>query len=212
VLATAQIALTLALLATAGLSLTALYRVTDGPIGFDTTSTLTGHVSLPEARYSDPEKRRQFIDLVLRRLTALPSVTDAAVTTDLPYGGTYSSTRFWPEEVQPREATSADVLARRTSATALGLLRIPLISGRRLAASDSADAPLDLRVPPFADPDVGAGIKEIGFLDAVTGQGPQVAAVDLHETDVDRGAQGQERPAFLGRGDIGGERAIRSRA
>ena len=42
VLATAQIALTLALLATAGRMLSALYRATDGPIGFDATSVLTG--------------------------------------------------------------------------------------------------------------------------------------------------------------------------
>ena len=99
VLATAQIALTLALLATAGLSLSALYRVSSGPIGFDTVGILTGSISLPDTRYADVEKRRQFIDSVLRPLSALPSVVDAAVITSLPYSGAYSYVHFWPEGV-----------------------------------------------------------------------------------------------------------------
>jgi putative ABC transport system permease protein len=142
VLATAQIALTLALLATAGLTLSALYRVTDGPLGFDATSVLTGGVPLPEARYSDPLKRRQFIDTVLSRLKALPSVVDAAVTTNLPYGGGYHLTRFWTESVQPTESTASNVVSRAITPTALDLLRIPLVEGRRLTAADAERAPM----------------------------------------------------------------------
>lgn len=141
VLATAQIALTLALLATAGLSLSALYRVTEGPIGFDTKGILTGRVALPEARYADPEKRRQFIDQVLLRMTALPSVTDVAATTDLPYGGTYNSVHFWPEEVPARDATAVQVEQRRATPTALTLLKVPLLNGRMLASTDGPGAP-----------------------------------------------------------------------
>ena len=141
VLATAQIALTLALLATAGLSVSALYRVTKGPLGFATTGILTGKVSLPEARYQTPEKRLQFIDAVLRELRQLPSVTDAAATTALPYTGSYSTTHFWPEDVQPREATATDVIQRQGTPTALRLLQVPLMSGRHFVDSDTADAP-----------------------------------------------------------------------
>jgi putative ABC transport system permease protein len=136
VLATAQIALTLALLATAGLSLSALYRVTDGPIGFDPTSVLTGRVQLPDARYSDPVKRRQFVDKVLTPLKALPSVSDAAASNDLPYSGNYSFTHFWIESVQPSETNSADVVERSITPTGLDIIRVPLIAGRRLTASD----------------------------------------------------------------------------
>ena len=110
VLATAQIALTLALLATAGLSLSALYRVSSGPIGFDTMGILTGSISLPDTRYAEVEKRRQFIDSVLRPLSALPSVVDAAVITSLPYSGAYSYVHFWPEGVALRESTAVDVV------------------------------------------------------------------------------------------------------
>ena len=71
-LAAAQIALTLALLVAAGLSLSALYRVTEGPLGFDPEGVLVGRVSLPEERYQDPESRRQLVARVLARLERCP--------------------------------------------------------------------------------------------------------------------------------------------
>jgi putative ABC transport system permease protein len=141
VLATAQIALTLALLATAGLTLSALYRVTDGPIGFDATSVLTGRVQLPEARYADVTKRRQFIDSALTTLKALPSVIDASVTTDLPYSGNYSFTKFWRESVQATVANAGDIIARSMTPTALDVVHVPLVSGRRLTEADTDSAP-----------------------------------------------------------------------
>jgi putative ABC transport system permease protein len=141
VLATAQIALTLALLATAGLTLSALYRVTSGPIGFDATSVLTGRVQLPESRYADDTKRRQLIDSVLTELKALPSVVDASVTTDLPYNGSYSFTKLWRESVQPTASNASDIIARAMTPTALDVVRVPLLSGRRLTDADNESAP-----------------------------------------------------------------------
>lgn len=141
VLATAQIALTLALLATAGLSLSALYRVSSGPIGFDTVGILTGSISLPDTRYAELEKRRQFIDAVLRPLSALPSVVDAAVISSLPYSGSYSYVHFWPEGVGLRESTAVDVVQQAVTPTALTLLKVPLLDGRMLAAADREESP-----------------------------------------------------------------------
>jgi putative ABC transport system permease protein len=140
-LATAQIALTLALLATAGLTLSALYRATDGPIGFDPTAVLTGSVPLPEARYADPVKRRQFVETVIAKLKASPAVLDAAVITDLPYSGEYRLRHFWTESLQPTEPNAARVVFRPITPTALDLLHVPLLEGRRLTAADDERAP-----------------------------------------------------------------------
>ena len=46
-LAAAQIALTLTLLACAGQTLATLYRVTEGPLGFDPAGVLVGRLALP---------------------------------------------------------------------------------------------------------------------------------------------------------------------
>ena len=142
VLATAQIALTLALLATAGLTLSALYRVTEGASGYDTTSILTGKVQLPDARYADALKRRQFIDTVLAKLTALPSVADAAATTELPYSGNYTGTHFWTESVPSTEKNSSNVVEGAVTPTALDVGHVPLLAGRKLTAADDERAPL----------------------------------------------------------------------
>ncbi len=135
-LATAQIALTLALLVAAGLSLSALYRVTEGPLGFDPTNVLTGRVSLPENRYQDPELRRQLVARVLVRLEQLPAVKTAGVTSILPYSGSDSSVSFWREEVTPRAADAVDTGRRRVTPSAFSALGIPLLGGRLLTEAD----------------------------------------------------------------------------
>ncbi len=140
VLAGAQLALTLALLVAAGLSLRALYRVTEGPLGFDATNVLVGRVSLSGERYADPEPRRRMVERVLARLDALPAVTRSAVTNVLPYSGEDFQSRFWPEDVPPREADASRAGGRSVTPPFFTALGIPLVSGRLLDASDRADA------------------------------------------------------------------------
>src|SRR5262249_51009705 len=92
--------------------------------------------SLPAARYADARTRRQFVDAVLSEMSSLPSVVDAAVTTSLPYDGYHNFVHFWPDDVPVRETTATDVLQQVITPTALTLLKVPLVSGRMLAATD----------------------------------------------------------------------------
>ena len=140
-LAVSQIALTLALLVGAGLALMAVYRVTEGPLGFDKSSLLVGRVNLPESRYPSAESRQQFVERVLARLTSLPAVKAASVTSIVPYSGQDSSTSFWREQTQPRPSEAVDVSRRRVSPETFETLGIPLVAGRRLTPADRADAP-----------------------------------------------------------------------
>ena len=141
VLAACQIALTLALLVAAGLALTAVYRVTEGDLGFDRRQLLAGSINLPEHRYPTPEARRQLVERLLARLDAIPAVQSAAVTSILPYSGQDSSTSFWREDTPPRQVDAATVSRRRVTTGAFETLRIPLLDGRRFDDSDRADAP-----------------------------------------------------------------------
>jgi putative ABC transport system permease protein len=140
-LAVCQIALTLALLVGAGLALLALHRVTEGPLGFDKSSLLVGRVGLPDTRYPTPESRQQLAERVIARLTALPAVKSAVVTSIVPYSGQDSSTSFWREDTPPRQAEAVDVSRRRVSPEYLDTLGIPLVDGRQLSAADRADTP-----------------------------------------------------------------------
>lgn len=140
-LAAAQIALTLMLLACAGQTLATLYRVTEGPLGFDPDGVLVGRLTLHGSRYDEPEARRQFADRVLTRLRAIPAVTSAGINSIVPYGGADSTISFWPESVQPRPADAVHVNWRRITPDVLPLMRVPLVAGRMIQDSDRSDAP-----------------------------------------------------------------------
>jgi predicted permease len=179
VLATAQIALTLALLATAGLMLSALYRATDGPIGFDATSVLTGSVPLPEARYAAPVKRRQFVETVLTQLKTSPAVLDAAIIQDLPYSGNYHLTRFWTEGVLPTESNAVRVVPRPITPNALAVLRVPLVAGRALTSADDERAPLVAVVSQAVVRKFWPNTSPLGRRFRLASDGPLIAVVGV---------------------------------
>jgi putative ABC transport system permease protein len=179
ILATAQIALTLALLATAGLMLSALYRATGGPVGFDATSVLTGSVPLPEARYADPVKRRQLVETVLTQLRTSPAIVDAAVIQDLPYSGNYHLTRFWTEGVPPTEPNAVRVVPRPVTPNAFGVLRVPLVAGRALTSADDERAPLVAVVSQALVKKFWPNISPLGRRFRLASDGPLIAVVGV---------------------------------
>ena len=79
-----QIALCVSLLAAAGLLARSLWEMTSAPVGFNPDRLLTFVVQLPNAKYASGESRVRFQDQFAERLRALPGVTGAAVTSELP--------------------------------------------------------------------------------------------------------------------------------
>lgn len=82
-LVAAQIALSLSLLAGAGLLARSLWAMTTVPLGFEPTGVLTGRVELPRASYRTPEERALFFRQLEERLAALPGVSGVASTTQI---------------------------------------------------------------------------------------------------------------------------------
>jgi putative ABC transport system permease protein len=86
----AEVSLALVLLGGAGMMQRGFDRILHQETGWDTAKVLTGVLPMPEKRYETPEKRIEFFRSIERRLTALPGVESAALTTSLPlwhYGG-----------------------------------------------------------------------------------------------------------------------------
>jgi putative ABC transport system permease protein len=138
VLAAGQVAMTLALLFGTVLMLSAVGRAVDGPVGFDKENLLIGRVVLPQRPYAEPERRRQFMESVLARLQAIPAVTVAAVTSNLPYGGANTGRELFPEgiDVPPADVRAVDY--RRVTPAFFDALRIPLVGGRALNEGDAS--------------------------------------------------------------------------
>jgi putative ABC transport system permease protein len=87
VLIVAEVALTLVLLAGAGLmmrSFLVLYRL---DLGIDTSHLLTMRLALPNQKYGTPDLRRAFYERLEARLAGAGGITAASMTTNMPLNG-----------------------------------------------------------------------------------------------------------------------------
>ncbi len=103
-LVVAEVALSMMLLACAGLMVRSLFALTSVDPGFRATNLLTMQLELPEARYAGAERIRSFYSELVERTSALPGVTSAAVSTSVPLRGW---TFGMPFEIAGRPAAAA---------------------------------------------------------------------------------------------------------
>ena len=85
-----EIALAVMLLSTAGLLVRSFEKLQQEKPGFSPDGVITVQLSLPAARYDQPEKRVAFADAALSRIRALPGVVAAGLTNALPFSGNNS--------------------------------------------------------------------------------------------------------------------------
>ena len=136
-----QVALSLLLLIGAGLLLRSFARLLGVNPGFDAHNVLTMNVSLPTVKYAKPDQQIAFFDDVLRRVSALPGVRNAAISAALPL----SWKRITPmlPEGQPSvplgQRPFLDIEA--ISPQWFDAMRVPLRNGRWFTAADNAQAP-----------------------------------------------------------------------
>src|SRR5262249_32495854 len=83
-----EVALSLVLLAGAGLLMRSFVKLQTVDLGMSPAKVLHARVPLPRGQYETAELKRQFFSQVLTRVRALPGVASAAVVSSLPpYGG-----------------------------------------------------------------------------------------------------------------------------
>jgi predicted permease len=136
-LVTGQVAVAFILLIGAGLMFASLRAALSESPGFQPSSVLTGYVSLPDSRYPERADRVQFIDELLREARALPGVTAASVTSQIPFGDNNSNSVILPEGYVPSAGESllspfSNVVGPHYFET----MRIPLVAGRFFAETD----------------------------------------------------------------------------
>ena len=83
----AELALTIVLLAGAGLMIRSFMKLYALDIGVDTSRMLTMRLSLADKKYPTPERRRLFYDALVPRLSAIPGVAAASITSAPPATG-----------------------------------------------------------------------------------------------------------------------------
>jgi putative ABC transport system permease protein len=168
----AEVALALTLLVGAGLMVQSLARLLDVPPGFDPARVLALRTSLVGPAYKTDAAIRRHHDELLARLAALPGVEAAALASQVPLSGNFDAYGLHAEghlAANPEQDPSAQRYA--ITPDYLRVMRIPLLRGRALAATDVEGAPPVLlvsqttaaRVWPGEDP-IGRRVK-LGGLD-----------------------------------------------
>jgi predicted permease len=141
-LVTLQVAISLVLLAGAGLLLRTLWNLQSVPLGLETEHVLTARFVLGQQRYRrDPEQLAFFTELE-RRLAALPGVQASVISDSIPpTGGTRGRPLSTIEiEGRPRrpEGTGGMVAWRYVTPSYFRVLGIPIVRGRAFTEADRA--------------------------------------------------------------------------
>jgi predicted permease len=137
-LVVAEVALSLVLLAGAGLLMRSFLKLSGVDLGFRTSDVLTAGVPLPATRY-DFARAGALYDEALMRISALPGVQQAAGASCLPVPFSCIGTSFWrADRPQPEPGQIASGHVRPVTAAFFSTLGIAHVEGRDFAASDSA--------------------------------------------------------------------------
>jgi putative ABC transport system permease protein len=135
-----QVALSLLLLIGAGLLLHSFRRLLGVDPGFEAHNVLSMNVSLSTVKYAKPQQQIAFFDEMLRRVSELPGVRNAAISAALPLSWK-RITPMLPEgqaDVPLSQRPFLDIEA--ISPQWLRTMKVPLLRGREFTAADDAQS------------------------------------------------------------------------
>ncbi len=133
-----EIAIALVLLVGAGLMIKSLYRLRQVEPGFDPAHALTMRLALPEAKYPEPQRQRDFYEQLLNRIAALPGVDAAGAINFLPLSGTGVQRSFL---IEGKPEPKINVGFRMVSPDYFRAMGVPLRAGRLIEDRDRENAP-----------------------------------------------------------------------
>ena len=139
-LVVAEVAMSLVLLAGAGLLMRSVVRLQHIDPGFRADGVLTAGVQLPGARYTVPQASGALRE-ALARVSALPGVQHAAGASCLPMPGSCIGTSFWrADRPKPADGQLSSSHVRPVTPDFFKALAIPHVAGRDFSAADTVDA------------------------------------------------------------------------
>ena len=140
VLVALQVALSVVVLAGAGLLLRTVWRATHIELGFNPDNVVLASVDLARQGYSE-EKGVEFFRQLRQRLQQSPGVESVAIASAVPIqaGGMRMSVEIEGYQAPPDKPVNVDLVL--TTPDYFRTLGIPMLRGRDLADTDVADAP-----------------------------------------------------------------------
>ena len=142
-LVVAEVALALALLATAGVMIRGFRALLHRDLGWDTGRVLAANIHLPEqSTYQTEDSRRLVIEKLARRLAQIPHAEHTGICSTAPI---FDYSKVWPIQV-PGQTSDDPTKQPIAGYTMIGsdyfqALGIPLLAGRQFPAELKADSP-----------------------------------------------------------------------
>ncbi|MGB6200664.1 MAG: ABC transporter permease, partial [Candidatus Acidiferrales bacterium] len=132
-----EVALSLVLMAGAGVMMHTFVKLADADLGFDPNNILVVRLPFPKGRYTTAAEKQQFFTALLARLYALPGVVAATETSTLPPYGGIGTTIDVPGKVHTDDWRAIFQLCSEGYFPTLGL---KLMRGRLFSTVDVSDA------------------------------------------------------------------------
>ena len=135
-----ELTVAVVLLAGAGLLAKSFYRMLHVETGFDTSHLATVYVMAPDNVYGKPEQQVALFHQILEKVSALPGVKSAGITSDLPLQCN-CDTDWIRIPGRPFHGEHHEVLERDVSPGYLAALKAKLVRGRMFTEADDATHP-----------------------------------------------------------------------
>src|SRR5262249_27506992 len=133
----AQVAFALVLLIASGLMVRSFQNLRAVDLGFDSSSTLTFSVGLPEREYATREMALAAHQAILDGLSRLPGVTSASASTCLPLrGGCFGNSTRVRQRVLPPGAIPPVALYRAVAGGYFETMAMRIVRGRGIIRED----------------------------------------------------------------------------
>jgi putative ABC transport system permease protein len=136
-----EVALSLVLLAGAGLLLRSFWRLSNENAGFDPTRVLSLQVNLSGPRYREDEAQTRFYEDAVGRIAALPGVESAAAVSWRPLGAGSATSFIVPDRPAPAAGQEPVADVRMVTPSLFRTLGIPLRAGRDFDEGDRVGRP-----------------------------------------------------------------------
>jgi predicted permease len=141
-LVTAQVGLSVVLLAGAAMLVSSFVRLSRQEAGFRSERVWTGSIGLPPGQYADPASLGRFAERLQTELQTAPGVEAVSIADAIPLSGNYSTTPYARTDGNPVPVNQRPLgLTRSVSPGYFRTLRIPLLSGRDFTEQDKIDSP-----------------------------------------------------------------------
>jgi putative ABC transport system permease protein len=157
-----EMALAVVLLVGAGLLIRSYERLQQVNPGFDPDGVVTFNLSLPEAKYPGATQLASFTGTLLSQLQAEPGVEAAAAIFGLPFAGDFSASTSFRDPSQPDTADDRLAGMRIVTPEYFKAMRIPLVAGRLIDASDTDRTPEVVLINQQTARRFFAGINPVG--------------------------------------------------